>query len=627
MPALESLPGKIGPYRIVEKLGEGGMGVVYLATGTGEYRAADRRQVALKMLGPTVAGEPSARARLSREVATMRRVHSPYVAEILDADLTGASPYIVTQYVPGRTLEAAVKRDGPLRGAALHRFAYGLAEALAAIHAAGVVHRDLKPGNVMVLASGDPVVIDFGIANVADGTKLTQTGIVMGTPGYLSPEVIEGEPSSPASDIHSWGATVAFAATGRQPFGVGTFQSIFFRVLNGQVELDGVPGSVMPLLTAALTRSPRHRPSAQWLAAQCAALTAGGGAAAPTAAQQLGPGGTLVGPPPGLPDTPTVPPRPSGSVPYGNGPGYEGPVNGGAVNGAPPGGRARVASRAPVDEEWAEKLRAYRARDAAANAGPRPAADVIPGQAGGAGHDRDSGPGRDSASPRPAPGREPSRADSPARSRPTSGHGMISLAIGVIAVAMAVALPVAGTLLALVVVTLLRAADRAESSLAVRRSAYGARASDILVVIVTAPWKVAGALLATLAFAPLALAVAAAAAMVSVIAGHTTSLPDAGSWAAGAAVAWIIVGPGSARPRRQLRRITGGMIRSSGVMVVVVVVAWCLALAAVSSALSTSPYLWPANTWALPHLPSLGSSLHAVQQYLLDHAASAVHLP
>ena len=253
MPALESLPGKVGPYRVVEKVGEGGMGVVYLA------RDAQGREVALKVLGPAVVGDPSARARLSREVETMRRVRSPFVAEILDADVDGRAPYIVTRFVPGRTLDEAVRQDGPLHGVALQRFATGLARALAEIHAAGVVHRDLKPGNVM-LSGGDPVVIDFGIAHIADATKLTQTGIVMGTPGYLAPEVIQGEPSSSASDVHSWGATVAFAATGQAPFGTGTFQTIFFRVLSGQAELTGVPGALMPLVAAALSPIPRNPP-------------------------------------------------------------------------------------------------------------------------------------------------------------------------------------------------------------------------------------------------------------------------------------------------------------------------------------------------------------------------------
>ena len=234
MPALDTLPRKIGRYRLTEKIGEGGMGVVYLGTDP------DGRQVAVKVLGPAVASDPNARRRLAREVDTMRRVRNRFVAEVVDADVAGSAPCIVTRFVPGQTLEEVVRANGPLRGAALDALAEGLAEALAAIHAAGVVHRDLKPGNVM-LSGGYPVVIDFGIAHVPDSTRLTKTGLVMGTPGYLAPEVIEGGPASGASDVHSWGATVAYAATGRQPFGTGNYQTIFFRVLEGKPEIGGVP--------------------------------------------------------------------------------------------------------------------------------------------------------------------------------------------------------------------------------------------------------------------------------------------------------------------------------------------------------------------------------------------------
>ena len=626
MPALESLPGKIGPYRILEKIGEGGMGVVYLA------RDAERRQVALKVLGPAVVGDPSARKRLSREVETMRRVHSPYVAEIIDADVDGASPYVVTQYVVGRTLDDAVKKEGPLRGPALQKFAHGLAAALAAIHAAGVVHRDLKPGNVMLTTDGEPVVIDFGIANMTDGTRVTQTGIVMGTPGYLAPEVIEGEPSSPASDVHSWGATVAFAATGRQPFGTGTFQTIFFRVLNGQAELSGVPETILPFLSAALTRNPRNRPSAEWLAAQCGALGHYGTRSAgfdPTLAHRTmldqtamdrtaldrtavdrtavghasRVGGTLLGPPGGLAAAGAA--GAAGAVrpaPYAPGP-AEAAAGLGDLLPAVDYGRPANGARPPAgwpDDGWAERYRADRAR-AYGDQAEIPRA----GQAQAA----DRGP---------AARRE---------AKPVAGQGLVSLAAGVAAVAVAIALPVAGTLLALAVITLLRAVGLAEEGLASRRSAYGARASDAVVVIVTAPWKVVRAVLTTVALAPLTLVIAALAAGASVVIGHTTSLPDAGSWAAGAAVAWSCVGPGSGGPRKEIRRITTSVARGPGTMAIVLVVSWCLALAALSSALAQPPYLWPAANWMLPHLPSLGNALHSVQQWLLRRAVGMLHLP
>ena len=265
MPATEQLPGTLGPYRLQDRLGEGGMGVVHLA------RDREGRPVAVKVLHPHGTEGANARRRLAREVETMRRVRSPYVAEVLDADVTGEYPYIVTRFVAGPTLEEMVRGRGPLSGQGLRRLAYGMAEALTAIHAAGVVHRDLKPGNVM-LTDDRPIVIDFGIAQTGDATRLTQTGLVMGTPGYLAPEVIEGQPSSPASDVHSWGSTMAFAATGHLPFGGGSYETIFYRIVSGRADLDGVPAPLVPLISAALARDPGHRPSASWLSAQASAL-------------------------------------------------------------------------------------------------------------------------------------------------------------------------------------------------------------------------------------------------------------------------------------------------------------------------------------------------------------------
>ena len=157
-----------------------------------------------------------------------------------------------------------------------------------AIHAAGVVHRDLKPGNVMLAETG-PVVIDFGIAHAVDATRLTQTGMVMGTPGYLAPEVIEGQPSAEASDVHSWGATLAFAATGRSPYGGGSFETIFYRIVSGRADLSGVPGWLADLVAAALAKDPARRPSAASLLAHSRSLA---GAASPVSA--AAPNGTSV---------------------------------------------------------------------------------------------------------------------------------------------------------------------------------------------------------------------------------------------------------------------------------------------------------------------------------------------
>src|ERR1019366_9264638 len=251
----DRMPATLGPYRLLDRIGEGGMGVVYLA------RDAEPRSVAIKVLRPAVAGDPNARRRLAREVETMRLGRSPFVAEVLDTDVRGDRPYIGTQHVPGRPLDEVVQEEGPVQGAALARLACGLANALAAVHAAGVVHRDLKPGNVMMV-HGQPVVIDFGIAQALDSTRLTMTGMFMGTPGYLSPEVIEGQNSTSFSDVHAWGATVAFAATGRPPFGTGSYETIFYRIVNGKPDLSGVPAPMAELLAAALRRDPAQRPAA-----------------------------------------------------------------------------------------------------------------------------------------------------------------------------------------------------------------------------------------------------------------------------------------------------------------------------------------------------------------------------
>ena len=273
MSVTEHLPAQLGPYRLEGRLGAGGMGVVYLARDP-----RNNQPVAIKVLR-VIEDDMNARRRMVREVETMRRVRSPYVAEVLDADITGPAPYIVTRYVPGVTLDEMVSKNGPLSGNGTVRLAIGLATALDAIHAAGVVHRDLKPGNVM-MTDDRPVVIDFGIAQPPEATRLTQTGMVMGTPGYLAPELIQGAPASSASDVFAWAATVAFAATGRAPFGEGSFETIFFRVISGNFDLNGVPGAIADLLGAALATDPARRPPASWLAAAASGQVSASGLAA-----------------------------------------------------------------------------------------------------------------------------------------------------------------------------------------------------------------------------------------------------------------------------------------------------------------------------------------------------------
>lgn len=235
------------------------MGEVYLAT--------NRRggHVAVKMLRESIEDDPEARLRLDREVRALRRVESPYVAQVLDADLSGDRPYLVMEHIKGESLHDAVRRGGPLPEPDLIPLAQGLATALAIVHAAGIVHRDLKPANILVGADG-PVLIDFGIAQVLDATRLTMTGTFLGTPGYAAPELFADETVGEPADVHAWAATVAFAATGRPTFGRGTVESQMYAILHGKADLAGVPAALLPLVRAALHRDPCRRPTAALLA-------------------------------------------------------------------------------------------------------------------------------------------------------------------------------------------------------------------------------------------------------------------------------------------------------------------------------------------------------------------------
>ncbi|WP_327638472.1 protein kinase [Kribbella sp. NBC_00482] len=250
----EEVEERVGPYRLIRRLGQGGMGVVYLAEGP------EHQEVALKVLRSHVAHDPIARARLEREATTLQKVDHPGVAGILDHDLEGERPYLVTRFVPGRPLDEQVDERGPLTPRKWLPLAGCLAESLQAIHAAGVIHRDLKPGNVM-MCNGKPVMIDFGIAQAADDLRLTQTGLVIGTPGYLAPELIEGEMVSQSADWWGWAATAAFAATGRRPFGKGPFEAVLARVHQGHADLDGLDPRLKSLLAAALSPNKADRPT------------------------------------------------------------------------------------------------------------------------------------------------------------------------------------------------------------------------------------------------------------------------------------------------------------------------------------------------------------------------------
>jgi predicted Ser/Thr protein kinase len=244
----------VGGYALRARLGEGGMGVVHLGQKPGE------RPVAIKVLRPHIVGDDEARRRLAREVSSLSRVRSRRIAEIVDADPWGEIPYVATRYVPGLSLHDHVQEEGPLSGEDLVWFADCLAEAIEAVHAVGVLHRDIKPSNV-VMEGRTPILIDFGLARVADDSRITMTGWLLGTPGYLAPEILHGDDATAASDVHAWAATVAFAGTGRAPFGRGPSVAIMDRVRRGEHDLSGLDPDVRRLVEEALAPASEDRPS------------------------------------------------------------------------------------------------------------------------------------------------------------------------------------------------------------------------------------------------------------------------------------------------------------------------------------------------------------------------------
>jgi serine/threonine protein kinase len=249
-------PRTVGPYVLIARLGSGGMGRVFLG------RTRGGRTVAVKVVKTELAGDPEFRRRFRQEVAAARLVSGRYTAPVVDADPEAATPWLATAYVSGLTLRAVVGAGWRLPETSLQVLAYGLARALAEIHTAGVVHRDLKPSNVMLAVDG-PHVIDFGVSRVIAATDLTRTdiGTVIGSPGFMSPEQTRGQALTPATDVFSLGAVLAYAATGHNPFGDGPDHALLYRIVHGEPDLSGVPDSLAPLIRMCLAKDPAQRPS------------------------------------------------------------------------------------------------------------------------------------------------------------------------------------------------------------------------------------------------------------------------------------------------------------------------------------------------------------------------------
>lgn len=545
---------QIGPYRLVQQLGEGGMGVVHLALDS------RGKAVALKLLRPHIAHDPAARTRLAREVEVLGRVQDPRVAAVLDADLDGDRPYVVTRYVPGPSLDEVVKANGPMRGDDLLRLGRGLAEALHAIHEADVIHRDLKPGNVLLL-DGDPVLIDFGIAHVADDVRITMTGLVMGTPGYLSPEVVEGAPVTEATDWWGWAATLAFAASGAPPFGRGPMDAVLSRVSRGEAELSGVDPRLAPLLYAALSPEPRQRPDADEVVDALERYAQG-----QPATESLPP------PVPAPRHTQALEQRPTRQwdQPQGVGP-LSMPVDHQPWESPEPASETGVG----VLEQWQEPD------------------DVSDWQA--------------------AWDREPGEPD-PRIGRPNRTGTLFALLLALVGVA--ACWPVVAAALFLLWSWLARTADRSVTALVLRRHAKGRRRTDVPLAVIASPWHLVVAALATLLSGLLPALVGVCAVFSTALAavavtGGSPQPNTSAAIAVGGLIAVLMAwwGPGGASLRRGTRSIVRGASpgpRSAQVITVVaLVVAVGLGLWAIQHGV---PSWWPgqAPTAVLPSGLSLG---------------------
>ncbi|MFF4619927.1 serine/threonine-protein kinase [Nonomuraea jabiensis] len=253
-PLVAGDPTQLGSFRLSGRIGEGGQGIVYLGVND------NGEQAAIKLLHVKFTGDTIARSRFARELKAAKRVASFCTARVMEADLDGNTPYIASEYIDGRALRDIIETDGPLSGTVLDRLAIGTATALTAIHHASIVHRDFKPDNVLIAADG-PRVVDFGIARIIDSTG-TITSRAIGTPAYMAPEQIAGDDVGPYTDVFSWGATIAFAATGKPAFEGKSIAVVLNRILNHEVDVGMMPEPLRGVVRSALSKSPADRPSA-----------------------------------------------------------------------------------------------------------------------------------------------------------------------------------------------------------------------------------------------------------------------------------------------------------------------------------------------------------------------------
>ena len=283
-PLLPGDPRRLGAYELVGRIGHGGQGTVFLG------RLPGGGPVAVKLLRAEWTREPVARARFAREVAAASKVAPFCTARIIDSRLDGDEPFVVSEYIDGPSLHEVVTKDGPLSGSALDRLAVGTATALSAIHQAGVIHRDFKPGNVLMAPDG-PRVIDFGIARSMDSTT-TVTSQLFGTPGYMAPEVVRGHPAGPPADVFAWASTITFAATGTPPFHAPNVAAIVHQLTSGEPDLGTLAEPLRGIVAGCLVKEPGPRPTAGDLIMRLQQLSGQVGASPQVATGWAGPGVT-----------------------------------------------------------------------------------------------------------------------------------------------------------------------------------------------------------------------------------------------------------------------------------------------------------------------------------------------
>ncbi|KAB8193714.1 protein kinase [Nonomuraea phyllanthi] len=552
-------PERLGPYRLIRKIGEGGMGVVHLGLD------GEGREVAIKVLHPHVAADLKARDRLTREVETMRRVRSPHVAEVIDAELVGGQPYVVTRFAPGRTLEDTVLAEGPLEARELIRLTQGLCQALVAIHAADVIHRDFKPSNVM-LVDGEPLVIDFGIAHLVNATRLTQTGMFVGTPGYLAPEIIRDTDITQAADVHALASTVFFAATGVPPFGTGTFEAVCFNIMEGRAQLDKAPAWLRGWLSRALQVDPAARPGAHELLRMARALDPA--VTTFNEASFEGPTGTKR-----MTDRTRSMDTFSDLLP---------PVE----YGTPPPARQSPPTRQQPPSPAQQPPPYVPAPVAARPPAPYPDQRV-------AGY-----PAPPSTAPSQArPHTPPPRYQPPAeRKKYLFGSQFVGLLLLVTLVALTVMMPVMVGAIAVALALVLRIGAYLFGDLVKRRQMRGSSSADPLLAVVGTPWALVKSALVTAVQVPLSLLFGVCVWGLLYWAGRM-SVNEAASYAAGAFAAGLFVLPGGGAPRQAVTRSLTSVLRSPGAALVAVVLVGTAALFAVMFALGQDPVWYP---WRAP---------------------------